>query len=337
MANGTGLPNLSDYAKSIDPNGDVVPAVDRLAEENEIINDMPVIEGNLDTGDVYLASTERPAASKRRVNSGVEATKGKNEQIVEGYAHYEQRSIVDKRLVPAQAKIEDFRAQELGKSISALGEGMSGEIFYGDAKEDPDAFNGFAVRYSDPKKAGRTLIDGKGTGTHLTSIYLVCWDKEVGAYGFVPKGAKVGINVTDLTPGNKPHKIEDAKKPGAAFLGYETFVEWDQGIGVKDLRFCSRIANLDLDSISDAELLKLLRRATNMVQTLNKGKFCWYMNRWATDRVEGALDAKNNVQFTNESPSLLKLRTLHRIPLRMCDAIKGGAAEREGETLVKFN
>jgi hypothetical protein len=335
--NGTGLPNLTDYCKTVDPSGNALPVVDRLSQEQSIINDMPVYESNMEAGELFAAAVEEPTPSKRKLNQGIKASKGKDEQVFETFVKYEERSIVDESIVPSAAKLAAFRAGQLAESISSLGKGMTEEIFYGDPSKDKESFKGIALRYGDGTLANapRTLINAAGNTAYLTSIYLIIWEKERGMFGFAPKGSKTGIDITDLTPNNKPHKIEDPEVPGAAFLGYETFLKWRLGLALKDARYCARVANIDLDSISDSNLIKLLRRATNMVESLDIGKACWYMNRYAVDRVENALDAKNNVHYTEASPTLLKMRTLHRIPIRLCDRIKGGDG-KTGETKVNF-
>ena len=45
-----GKHTLLDWAKSLDPNGNTANVVELLNQSNEILTDMPFIEGNLPTG-----------------------------------------------------------------------------------------------------------------------------------------------------------------------------------------------------------------------------------------------------------------------------------------------
>jgi len=54
---GQNVITLVDHAKRLDPDGKVARIAELLAENNEIMNDIPFIEGNLPTGHLGTVRT----------------------------------------------------------------------------------------------------------------------------------------------------------------------------------------------------------------------------------------------------------------------------------------
>jgi hypothetical protein len=336
---GTNYPTLSDGMRSCGGTDGELAIVDRLSAENQIIEDMPIYESNTDMGEKFGASTEEPKVFERDLNRGIPSSKGSDKHVFESLTQLEKRSVLDEDEIVDSGKLKEYRAGQLAKTISALGKSMTAKIFYGDVKKNPRSINGLAARLNN--NALRGVIDGGGAAakTTLTSLYLIVWEKERGMYGFYRKGTKAGIDFKDLTP-NGPHKLIDPTDPNKAFLGYEDWVKWNLGLALKDPRYVGRLCNIDVDTITDTNLLQLTRRVSNMIENLNVGKAAWYCNRYAIDRIENALDAKGNVNYIQSDPTAVRVRLLHKIPLRLCDGIVGAGQTAEtltGEKYVSFS
>ena len=60
--------NLKDYAAQFDQSGQELAIAEVLSKSNTIIEDMPVVESNLDSGHEYAVRTELGAAPTRAYN-----------------------------------------------------------------------------------------------------------------------------------------------------------------------------------------------------------------------------------------------------------------------------
>ena len=102
MALGTALstawPTLLDWARRIDPDGKIAKVAEILNKYNEILDDLPFIEGNLPTGHKTTLRANIPAATWRLLNRGVVPVKSTTNQIVETCGMLEAYSEIDKDL-----------------------------------------------------------------------------------------------------------------------------------------------------------------------------------------------------------------------------------------------
>ena len=67
---------------------------------------------------------------------------------------------------------------------------MAETIFYGDTRINPQRFTGLSARYNDKSaKNAKNIVDAGGTGSNLTSVWLVVWGA-IPFMEFSPKGRK---------------------------------------------------------------------------------------------------------------------------------------------------
>src|SRR5436190_20435700 len=92
----SGAVTLLDWAKSIDPDGKIAAVVELLNQSNEILIDMPFIEGNLPTGHRSTIRTGLPTAIWRKLYQGVPASKSLRATVEDACGMLETRSEVDK-------------------------------------------------------------------------------------------------------------------------------------------------------------------------------------------------------------------------------------------------
>ena len=79
----TGALTLSDWAKRLDPNGQVPVVAELLTQTNEILEDAVFMEGNLPTGHRLTIRTGLPQVFYRMINQGVPTSKSVTAQIDE--------------------------------------------------------------------------------------------------------------------------------------------------------------------------------------------------------------------------------------------------------------
>ena len=86
---------LADWAKRTDPDGKVPVIAELLAQSNEILEDIRLVEGKLPTGHRVTIRTGLPAVYWRQLNQGVPSSKSSTAQVTEGMGMLEAYARVD--------------------------------------------------------------------------------------------------------------------------------------------------------------------------------------------------------------------------------------------------
>lgn len=268
---------LMDWAKRIDPDGKTVDITEILGQTNEVLEDMMFMEGNLPTGHRFLTRTGLPTTYWRLINQGVPASKSTTAQVDEACAMLEARSNIDAKLLALNGGNESaFRLSEDTAFIESMNQTMAETIFYGSAS-DPKTFVGLSNRYNSLSAGnGENILNGGGSGSDNTSVWLVVWGAH-SMFGIFPKGSKAGLSHRDLGE----EDVNDAS--GNPYRAARSLYQWDTGLAVKDWRYAVRIANIDVSNLvsesSAANLFKLMSRAIDRIPNLRMGKACFYANR----------------------------------------------------------
>lgn len=276
-------PTLVDVAKRLDPAGKIDTIVELLAQQNEILEDMVWIEGNLPTGHRTTVRTGLPGTTWRKLYGGVQPTKGTTAQITDNCGMLEAYAEVDKALADINGNTAAFRfSEELG-FIESLGEEVAQTLIYGNEGLEPEAFTGFAPRFN--AKSGATngenvlLADAGASGADQTSIWLVVWGPNT-VHGIYPRGSKAGFQMED----KGVVTIENVDGAGGRMEAYRTHYRWDCGLTVRDWRYIVRIANVDTSALtknaaSGTDLIDVMAQALELIPSLGKGRPVFYCNR----------------------------------------------------------
>ena len=314
---------LADIAKRLDPNDQVARIVELLTQTNQILEDMPFMEGNLVTGHRTSVRTGLPTVAWRLLNGGVLPSKSHTAQITEATGMLEAYSQVDKALAELGGNPGAVRLSEARAFIEAMNQEMASTLFYGTALA-PEEFVGLAVRYSDPTAGnGDNVINGGGTGsTDNTSIYLIAWDEET-ITGIYPKGSKAGLDHEDLGL----ETVENAGGvTGALMRAYRDHWMWNCGIALKDWRYVVRIANIDVSNLAnpsdDADLLRLMADAEERLPT-ELGRRAFYCNRtirrYLRHQTKEQVSAGGGITFENVNGK--RVAMFGPTPIRVTDAL----------------
>lgn len=282
---GTTRLTYSEISKRLDPAGKIAEAVDILAQENEMLDDMIVTEGNLPNGHQVTVKTSRPVPVLRMYNQGVSPTVGKRGQLVEPCAMLEDRSETDKDLAELNGNIGQYRMDEAEDHLKGMSEKCQESFIYGSASSPGDII-GFAPRYSDLGGGNAdNILDGGGTGSDNLSIYLVGWHRKH-CHAFHPKGSKIGLVHEDL--GVIDAFDEDNKR----FRAYADWFQWKFGLAVENWRYVVRIANIDVSNLvnesSAANLIKLMSKTIDRIPS-RSASYNFYCNSTVTSmlRIQG--------------------------------------------------
>lgn len=321
----SGQLTLADWAKRLDPNGQVPAVAELLSQTNEILEDCVFQEGNLPTGHRVVIRTGLPTVYWRTLNAGVPTSKSTTAQVDEACGLMEARSHIDVELAKLNGNTASFRLSEDSAFIEAMNQLQSQTLFYGNPGVDPKTFLGFATRYGTISGAGNSqnIIDAGGTGSNNTSIYLVVWGANTVFCPF-PKGTQAGLQHKDLGEESVP----DAN--GNFYQALRTLYQWKNGLVVKDWRYVVRIANINVTNLVNesaaADLVKLMSRALDRVPNLAMGRPAFYMNRtvYSMLRVQALNKSQNAISIRDaidQFGTAAKWTDFLGVPLRKVDQL----------------
>lgn len=274
-------PTLVDLASRLDPNGEsIAPIVEMLSLENEILQDMPWIEGNLATGNKTTIRTGLPEATWRKLYGYVAPSKSTTAVIEDDCAMLEAYSEVDPDLADLAPNRAEFLLTEARAHIMGMSQTMASSLFYSNNASTPEKFLGLAPRFAYEASGAENadnVIDGGGSGSDNASIWLIGWGANT-CFGMYPKGSMAGLQMDD-----KGEQIE-ADSNGSRRRMLVQHFQWKTGLVLKDWRYVVRIANIDksaltADASSGANLPRLMFEALNRIQSLSGVTPVFYMNR----------------------------------------------------------
>lgn len=326
---------LVDYAKRLDPSTNSVSATiaEMLSEKNAILTDMMWKEGNLPTGHRLTMRTGLPSSTWRKLNQGIPASKSTTAQVDEACAELTQLGQIDVKLAELNGNTAAFRLSENSAHIEAMNQEMAQTLFYGDHTTAPEEFLGLAPRYATISGAtnGQNILDGGGTGSDNTSVWLVCWGENA-VHGIFPKGSKAGLQ---HDPGSGPAWAFDSSNN--RFKAFIDHYEWNCGLALPDWRYVVRIANIDVSNLvaesSNADLIKLMSRAMDRVPSFMGVKAAFYCNRTVFSMLKiQALNKSNQALSVREAITQFgggKQRELAflDVPVRLCDQLLSTEAQ----------
>jgi hypothetical protein len=300
--------------------GGIVRVAEVLVEENEALADIPWSAGNQLTGDIHYKRTVMPNAHRRNINQGIKASVSKKEAETDTCIEIVSRSVVDMGELKIAPDAAAYLALEARPHIAVMGENVVRTIFYGD---DAGGVLGIRTRYNKiagaPKDRARQIIDAGGTGSNLTSVYIVKWAPEE-VTGIYPKNTTMGLQTVILTNQLVPDK--DGELFRAHITDYSQFI----GLKLRDQRFAARVCNIDMDDIStDATARQALFRhlitAKNRIYHVSQGRVVMYMSPDLANIIELAAFEKENtvVGYKDGLTSDTRILTFSGIPIRKND------------------
>jgi hypothetical protein len=322
---------LADWAKRLDPDGQVPVVAELLTQTNEILEDALFVQGNLPTGHRLTIRTGLPNVYYRSINQGIPTSKSQTTQVDEAIGILEARCHIDVELAKLNGNEAAFRLSEDRAFLEAMNQTMAGAMFYGNPATDPRQFLGLATRYGAIAGAGnaQSILDAGGTGSNNTSIWLVVWGDNTVFCPF-PKGSKAGLMHQDLGEESVP----DAN--GNFFQALRTLYQWKNGIAVKDWRYAVRICNINVTdlvgqsatqaSTAATQIINLMSRALDRPPTLSMGKAVFYANRTVYSMLRVAALNKSNAALSIEN-ALTQFGTPYSltrflgVPLRKVDQL----------------
>lgn len=317
---------LFDVASRMDPGGGVATIAELLNTTNEILDDMPFVEGNLPTGHRYTRRSGIPTPTWRKFNQGVTPTKSGTTQEDTACGNLEAYSEVDKDLADLGGNTAAFLASESAAEIEGMAQEFASTLFYGDVTSAPEEFPGLTQYYKTysgtATNIGSNIIKGGGSGSDNTSLWLIGWSPRT-VFGIYPKGSQAGLSME-----NKGQVTAGDASTGY-FEAYRSHFKWQAGVAVKDWRYAVRIPNIDISDLAtfgastdnSAALIRLMIQAVNKVPSLNGVRPVFYCNATVRSWLDIMACEKSNVQLGITEFGGRRITSFWGIPIRRCDAI----------------
>ena len=333
---------LGEWATRLDPDGKPAAIIELLGQTNEMLADMLWMECNDGAGHKTTVRTGLPSATWRLLNYGVQKSKSTTAQIRDATGMLEAYSDIDKALADLNGNTAEFRLGEDMAFIEGMNQGMQQTAIYGSTAVNPERFTGLAARFSTIAGAnnGQNVVDGGGTGSTNTSVWLIGWGQNT-CHGLFPKGSKAGLQVRDM--GEVP--VTDANNN--VYQGYRTHFKWDCGLTVRDWRYVVRIANVNVTSgqVTTSTLINLLIQAVNKLPAISAAgnspppgapggtltkpgqiNTAFYCNRTVRTALDIQALQKSNNFLTLETRDSKPYTAFRGIPIRLCDQITNSEA-----------
>lgn len=313
----------ADWVTKVDPDGTQARIVELLSQENPIITDAAVVEGNLPTGHVSTIRTGLPAGTWRLLNYGVQPEKSSTMKVTDTCGMLETYALLDKALANLNGNSAEFRASESVAFLQGLNRTFASTLFYGNTGTNPEKFMGLAPRFNSlSAQNGKQIIDASGTGSDNTSIWFVNWSDRT-THLIFPKGGRSGLLHEDLG------ERTEVDSSGNRYQALTDHYKWDVGLVVKDWRYVSRIANIDVSDLatagasgySGANIPNLLIKAMHKLYTMGSGNTVIYCNRTTGTALDLIASNKTNVWLDIRSYAGEMVTHFRGIPIRQCDAI----------------
>lgn len=316
-------PTMADVAKALDPDGKLAKVVEMMNQTNEILDDMPWIEGNLPTGHRTTIRTGLPQPTWRKLYGGVQPTKSTRAQVTDNCGMLEAYAEVDKALADLNSNTAEFRLSEDRAHIEGMSQALADTIFYGDEGVTPERFTGLAPRFNKltGSESADNMINAGGSGGSCTSIWLIVWGENT-VHGIYPKGSKAGLSMTD----KGVVTIENVDGNNGRMEAYRSHYKLDCGLTVRDWRYIVRIANIKVatltkDAATGADLLDLIAQAFEQVPSLQAGRPALYCNRTVKSFLRRQQKNSKNVQISMSDVTGRRVMMLDEVPVRRCDRI----------------
>jgi len=249
--------DLIDLYKRQDETRQIATVIEMLKEENAILDDAIAMECNQGVSHRTTIRTGLPAVTWGQFYKGIPQTKSTTAQVEDTTGFVEQLSSIDQRLLEISGNPNAVRLSEATAAMEAISQSVATTLIYGNDALDPTQFLGLAPRFNDTSAPnGDQIVDGGGTGSDNTSLWIISWGDNQ-CHMLYPSGTAAGVVRED----KGEQRTVDAN--GDPYFVQEELIRQHAGLTVRDWRYVSRIANIDVSDLQagSTDIYALLRSA----------------------------------------------------------------------------
>ena len=228
------LHTIGELRQRMTPDGMIADIAEVIDEFNDFVADVQWGEANDKTSHLYTKRVLYGTPSIRRLNQGVTPSKTTTGQDREILMMTEDWSEIDVKVAGLSGDPAGYRYGEDIGFAESFSQAVPGYFFYGTGADEE--MEGLANRQAD---IGTGVYSAAGTGTLISSIYIVDWGRDV--FGIYPTGSQAGLDFADKG-------IETKESSGTLMEVYRSRWQWDFGLVVRDPRKIARVANISVAS-----------------------------------------------------------------------------------------
>ena len=325
MATLTGEYTLLDLKAMHDPMGNVAKAIDVISQVNSVMEDAIWVEANDLTSHVVTQTLSEGSGQSGVINEAVDYEEDIVKQVREPLEIFESYSRIDERLIRRARNPEQFRAQKNAMRLRGMAKSWHNRFFYGNDSGAADEtlseanVTGLSARFD--ALADTNVVGASGTGSDLTSIWVIQWGEE-GVHLLFPRGEKTVIEEEDLGR----QLVSGTTRSGGtgAYTALVSHYMLNWGLAVADPRCAQRIANIETSGTSNIfDEDDLIAAINRLPDPSNIERTRIYVNRDIKTQMDIALKDKSNVYYNKTDAFGGKggILTFNGIPVRMVDKL----------------
>lgn len=306
---------LLDMMNSIGSDGNLLQVAKILNKSAPMFKNAPWVEANMVTQHEYARERSLPGSNIIRINKGASSSIGDQETLRTELQGRENAPSYDSRLVRMSPDGQTYLSNKLSAAVEGIGQDFETDLLYGSIDANTSSFDGIAVRLD--SLANTMVKSNGGTGSNLSSIYLVAWGATSGgAYIAYPKGEASGITFRD--DGERKKDMPD----NTTMKVHEHYVSITGGLCVPDHRALSRIPNIDTSSITGTTFNEnLLIELVNEMPAALRANVVAYCPRKVQSAVDIRANEKGNAHYTRENVFGESISTVFGVPFRLSEII----------------
>jgi hypothetical protein len=290
--------------------------IELLRMTNQLYIDVPAFPANNGTINVTTQRIIRQAGQHRIYNQGVANVATQTNVVHDRLAILEAYSEVDKDEADHSGNVNALRGSEGQGIVKGMGITQAETLIYGDGS-NPEEFDGLFTRRNaltlpngnpDPN-----VIDAGGTGSNLTSIYVVAVGRDL-FHLIYPQGAStVGVERND--------KGEQTliKADGTKYEIYREFFKAQYGITIRAPDAVKRICNIPT-SMTGEEIVDILLETRRKLPP-GASTYAMYANLDILIKIDKAAREKVNVVHTVADPWGDEITAVRDLRCRQMDVI----------------
>ncbi len=297
----------------------------------DILTDFMMMECNNGTKHTHSVRTGLPSVAWGALYEGVPQSKAMMQQVDDTTGFVEGMASADTRLLKLAKKPDLVRASQAEPYVEAMSQELVTALFYHNPATNARLPKGLGARYGalSTSGIGRQIIDGGGTGSDNTSIWMVTWGDQ-GTCAIYPDGVAGGIQQED----KGEQRVLDAS--GNPYYVKEELITAHMGFCVTDWRRNVRIPNIDVSDLAagTVDLYGLLRKAyyrlhgrrvAKIKDQGDRGRTVIYANTDVMEALDGlATNAGSTDNFTRLRPMEVEgkeVLTYRGLVIRETDAL----------------
>ena len=283
-------------------------------QKNAMCKDAPWDEANSYFSDKSTKWDELPTPTHRLTGNGIDESAGVTKPIDEKITLLDAMSVADKKLVEVANDKEKFRNGECDMHIEGIARQWGTDVIYGDTSTEPAAIDGLHTRYQDLSL--ENVWSGGGSGSDLTSLFIVEWDVQSGMCFIYPKGSMAGIDHDDL--GLDIFTGHNSKK----MRGYGDYFECHFGIRIKLDEAVQRICNIESAGSSNTlDYLDIIDARNELPNLGEDGNAVIYVNRTLKGQFDKLAIDKSNAFYTGKDVWGAPVTMFQNMQVRLMEAI----------------